>query len=126
MNLKRNAITSKPLDLAILLFHIVVYDSVKILLFDTVILRKSERTSPNDSTTVSNGEAFFSSDLHQPKTLKNFWESFKSPTVVKIARIVNGSVQGNKPKSGKIGTMGKVSNQSASSPVESSKRTSET
>jgi hypothetical protein len=85
------------------------------LLFDTEILPEVERTAPNDATTSSNGEAFFSSDLHQPKTLEHFWESFKSPSAVKIVRIVNGSAQGNKPKQGKIGTMGKDSNQSAPS-----------
>ncbi|KAK3158123.1 hypothetical protein QOZ80_2AG0133190 [Eleusine coracana subsp. coracana] len=81
-----------------------------------------ERTAPNDATTSSNGEAIFSSDLHQPKTLEHFWESFKSPTAVKIARIVNGSAQGNKSKVGKIGIMGKDPNQSAPAPVKSSKK----
>ncbi|KAK3154294.1 hypothetical protein QOZ80_2BG0188680 [Eleusine coracana subsp. coracana] len=81
-----------------------------------------ERTAPNVATTSSNGEAVFSSDLHQPKTLEHFWESFKSPTAVKIARIVNGSAQGNKSKAGKIGIMGKDPNQSAAAPVKSSKK----
>jgi hypothetical protein len=48
--------------------------------------------------------------LHQPKTLEHFWESFKSPTIVKIARIVNGSAQGNKPKLDKICIMRKDPN----------------
>uniref|UniRef100_A0A0E0GMY4 Metallo-beta-lactamase domain-containing protein n=1 Tax=Oryza nivara TaxID=4536 RepID=A0A0E0GMY4_ORYNI len=60
------------------------------------------RTTRDDATTSSNGEAFFSSDLHKPKTLEHFWDSFKSPTAVKIARIVNGSAQGSKSKIGKI------------------------
>ncbi|KAG8070937.1 hypothetical protein GUJ93_ZPchr0006g46219 [Zizania palustris] len=60
------------------------------------------RKTLDDATTSSNGEASFSSDLHQPKTLEHFWDSFKSPTAVKIARIVNSSAQGNKPRLGKI------------------------
>ncbi|KAL6899180.1 hypothetical protein ACP4OV_005838 [Aristida adscensionis] len=79
-------------------------------------------TAPDDASTSSNGEAFFSSDSHQPKTLEHFWESFKSPTAVKIARIVNGSAQGNKPKPSKIGIMVKDSTQSAPAPVKSSKK----
>ncbi|KAJ1279424.1 hypothetical protein BS78_04G155700 [Paspalum vaginatum] len=77
------------------------------------------RTTPDDAATSSSGEAFFSSDLHQPKTLEHFWESFKSPTAVKIARIVNG---GNKPNLSKIGVMGKDSTQSAPALVKSSKK----
>ncbi|KAG2658925.1 hypothetical protein PVAP13_1KG323800 [Panicum virgatum] len=83
-------------------------------------LLEAVSTTPDDATTSSNGgEAFFSSDLHQPKTLEHFWESFKSPTAVKIARIVNG---GNKQNIGKIGIMGKDSTQSAPAPVKSSKK----
>jgi hypothetical protein len=85
-------------------------------------LPEVEKTAANDATMSSNGEALFSSDLHQPKTLEHFWESFKSPTAVKIARIVNDSAQGNKPKLGKIGIMGKDSNQSAPASVKSSKK----
>lgn len=85
-------------------------------------LPEVESAASDDATTSSNGEAFFSSDLHQPKTLEHFWESFKSPTAVKIARIVNGSAQGNKPKFGKIGIMSKDSSQSAPAPVKSSKK----
>ncbi|KAL6634511.1 hypothetical protein ACP70R_027182 [Stipagrostis hirtigluma subsp. patula] len=85
-------------------------------------LPEAVRTTPDDATTSSNGEAFFSSDSHQPKTLEHFWDSFKSPTAVKIARIVNGSAQGNKPKLGKIGVMGKDPTQSAPAPVKSSKK----
>ncbi|AQK60200.1 RNA-metabolising metallo-beta-lactamase family protein [Zea mays] len=83
-------------------------------------LPEAARTAPDDATTSSNGEAFFSSDLHQPKTLEHFWESFKSPTAVKIARIVNG---GKKQNLGKIGIMGKDSSiQSAPAPAKSSKK----
>nr|ACG24323.1 hypothetical protein [Zea mays] len=83
-------------------------------------LPEATRTAPDDATTSSNGEAFFSSDLHQPKTLEHLWESFKSPTVVKIARIVNG---GKKHNLGKIGIMGKDSAiQSAPAPAKSSKK----
>ncbi|RLM79420.1 ribonuclease J isoform X1 [Panicum miliaceum] len=83
-------------------------------------LPEAAGTTPDDATTSSNGgEAFFSSDLHQPKTLEHFWESFKSPTAVKIARIVNG---GNKQNIGKIGIMSKDSTQSAPAPVKSSKK----
>ncbi|CAN6251827.1 unnamed protein product [Urochloa humidicola] len=82
-------------------------------------LPEAVSAKPDDATTSSNGEAFFSSDLHQPKTLDHFWESFKSPTAVKIARIVNG---GNKQNLGKIGIMGKDSTQSAPAPVKSSKK----
>ncbi|CAO1942149.1 unnamed protein product [Urochloa humidicola] len=82
-------------------------------------LPEAVSAKPDDATTSSNGEAFFSSDLHQPKTLEHFWESFKSPTAVKIARIVNG---GNKQNLGKIGIMGKDSTQSAPAPVKSSKK----
>lgn len=90
------------------------------LLCHTETLPEAVRTRPDDATTSSNGEAFFSSDLHQPKTLEHFWESFKSPTAVKIARIVNG---GNKQNLGKIGIMGKDSPiQSAPAPVKSSKK----
>jgi hypothetical protein len=92
------------------------------LLFDTETLPEVERTTANDATMSSNGEAFFSSDLHQPKTLEHFWESFKSPTVVKMATIVNGSAQGNKPKLDKICKMRKDSNQPAPAPVKSSKK----
>ncbi|NP_001336824.1 uncharacterized protein LOC100274709 [Zea mays] len=83
-------------------------------------LPEATRTAPDDATTSSNGEAFFSSDLHQPKTLEYLWESFKSPTAVKIARIVNG---GKKHNLGKIGIMGKDSAiQSAPAPAKSSKK----
>jgi hypothetical protein len=52
--------------------------------------------------------------------LEHFWESFKSPTAVKIARIVNG---GKKQNLGKIGIMGKDSSiQSAPAPAKSSKK----
>uniref|UniRef100_A0A0E0K0T0 Myb-like domain-containing protein n=1 Tax=Oryza punctata TaxID=4537 RepID=A0A0E0K0T0_ORYPU len=80
------------------------------------------RTTRDDATTSSNGEAFFSSDLHKPKTLEHFWDSFKSPTAVKIARIVNGSAQGSKPKIGKISIVGKDSSDPSSAPVKSSKK----
>jgi len=90
------------------------------LFYHTETLPEAVSTTPDDATTSSNGgEAFFSSDLHQPKTLEHFWESFKSPTAVKIARIVNG---GNKQSIGKIGIMGKDSTQSAPAPVKSSKK----
>ncbi|XP_037447064.1 ribonuclease J-like isoform X1 [Triticum dicoccoides] len=80
------------------------------------------RTTPDDATTSSNGESFFSPDLHQPKTLDHFWESFKSPTAVKIARIVNASAQGNKPKLGKISIIDKDSSTSAPAPAKSSRK----
>jgi len=90
------------------------------LFYHTETLPEAVSTTPDDATTSSNGgEAFFSSDLHQPKTLDHFWESFKSPTAVKIARIVNG---GNKQSIGKIGIMVKDSTQSAPAPVKSSKK----
>ncbi|PWZ06106.1 Ribonuclease J, partial [Zea mays] len=83
-------------------------------------LPEATRTTPDDATTSSNGEAFFSSDLHQPKTLEHLWESFKSPIAVKIARIVNG---GKKQNLGKIGIMGKDSSiQSTPAPAKSSKK----
>ncbi|KAL5208277.1 hypothetical protein ABZP36_032712 [Zizania latifolia] len=85
-------------------------------------LPEVSRTTRDDATIRSNGEAFFSSDLHQPKTLEQFWESFKSPTAVKIARIVNGSAQGNKPRLGKISIMGKDSSNSSPAPVKSLKK----
>ncbi|EEE57142.1 hypothetical protein OsJ_07047 [Oryza sativa Japonica Group] len=80
------------------------------------------KTTRDDATTSSNGEAFFSSDLHKPKTLEHFWDSFKSPTAVKIARIVNGSAQGSKSKIGKISIVGKDSSDPSSAPVKSSKK----
>jgi hypothetical protein len=80
------------------------------------------RTTPDDATTSSNGESFFSSDLHKPKALDQFWESFKSPTAVKIARIVNASAQGNKPKLGKISIVDKDSNTSAPAPAKLSRK----
>ncbi|VAI57648.1 hypothetical protein VPH35_110968 [Triticum aestivum] len=80
------------------------------------------RTTPDDATTSSNGESFFSPDLHQPKTLDHFWESFKSPTAVKIARIVNASAQGNKPKLGKISIIDKDSSTSAPAAAKSSRK----
>ncbi|XP_006647353.1 ribonuclease J isoform X2 [Oryza brachyantha] len=86
------------------------------------ILPDVSRTTRDDATTSTNGEAFFSSDLHKPKTLEHFWDSFKSPTAVKIARIVNGSAQGNKPKLSKISIMGKDSSDPPSAPVKSSKK----
>ncbi|KAM0913691.1 hypothetical protein ACQ4PT_011979 [Festuca glaucescens] len=80
------------------------------------------RTRPDDATTSSNGESFFSSDLHKPKALDQFWESFKSPTAVKIARIVNASAQGNKPKLGKISIVDKDSSTSAPAPAKPSRK----
>jgi hypothetical protein len=80
------------------------------------------RTTPDDATTSSNGESFFSSDLHKPKALDQFWESFKSPTAVKIARIVNASAQGNKPKLGKISIVDKDSSTSAPAPAKLSRK----
>jgi hypothetical protein len=112
-------------DLLVTLIHVVVCafhcsaSSTLSLLFDTETLPKVERTTANDATMSSNGEVFFSSDLHQPKMLEHFWESFKSPIVVKI---VNGSAQGNKPKLNKICKMCKDSNQPAPTPVKSSKK----
>lgn len=60
--------------------------------------------------------------MHKPKTLEHFWDSFKSPTAVKIARIVNGSAQGSKSKIGKISIVGKDSSDPSSAPVKSSKK----
>lgn len=80
------------------------------------------RTTSDDVTTSTNGESFFSSDLHQPKALDHFWESFKSPTAVKIARIVNASAQGNKPKLGKISIIDKDSSMSVPAPAKSPRK----
>jgi hypothetical protein len=80
------------------------------------------RTTPDDASTSSNGESFFSSDLHKPKALDHFWESFKSPTAVKIARIVNASAQRNKPKLGKISIVDKDSSTSAPAPAKSPRK----
>jgi len=43
-------------------------------------LPEAVRTTPDDATTSSNGEAFFSSDLHQPKTLQQSNKKSSAPS----------------------------------------------